>query len=119
MNKELRELYKRTLDEKWIPLLKKWHEKPDLIEYDKELTQKCPFCYETLDNRGNIQCHECKINPKICCDHGRGGYFDSFVKFSNYGKYLKKMIRLLKREKFLCLFKKKVDKSWGTKNIMK
>ena len=106
MNKELRELYKRTLDEKWIPLLKKWHEKPDLIEYDKELTQKCPFCYETLDNRGNIQCHECKINPKICCVWGRGGYFAGFVKASNYGNYLKKMIRLLKIEKFKCLFKK-------------
>lgn len=106
MNRKLRELYRKTLDEKWILLLRKWHEKPDLIENDKELTQKCSFCYETLDNRGNIQCHECKINPKICCDQGRGGYFANLVIASNYGKYLKKMIKLLKREKFKCLFKK-------------
>lgn len=107
MNKELRELYRRTLDEKWIPLLKKWHEKPDLIKLDNELTQRCPFCYEASNNHNySIQCYECKIDPKICCLWGRGGHFANLVRASNYGKYLKKMIRLLKIEKFKCIFKR-------------
>jgi len=107
MNRELRELYRRTLDEKWIPLLKEWHEKHDLIGTELKLAQRCPFCYEASNNHSYFkQCYECKINPKICCLWGRGGYFAKLVRASNYGKYLKKMIRLLKIEKFKCYLKK-------------
>ena len=107
MNRELRKLYKQTLKEKWLPLLKEWNKKQEISSL-YSIRNKCAFCYEA----GMCSmCSVCKINHKICDDFGKQGYYRN-RKFmdSDPKSYLKEMIRLLKIEKFKCLFKRNKKK---------
>ena len=111
MNKELRSLYDKCLKDKWLPLLKEWKKTHDkAILYEMGLGWRCAFCHEC-----NEYCKRCKINPEICNTGGAFGYYGlTSIQINFTEKYLKEMIKRLKREKFKCLFKltiKSMDKN--------
>ena len=102
MNRELRSLYDKCLKDKWLPLLEEWKKSHDLdLLRCMGIGHHCTFCYEC-----NNRCHNCKINPVICNSGGLGYYGQYSIRCNSTGTYLKKMIRLLKQEKFKCLFKR-------------
>jgi len=70
----LKKLYKQCLDEKWY-LIRKFY-----FEFEmKTRFLSCPFCQES-----DVNCHDCKINKKICSRMGKGGLH------AKYQKYMKK-----------------------------
>ena len=75
------------------------------------MSQLCSFCSDSInDNSKYIDCELCKINPKICGDYGSMGFYSIICNRTTTSfdtkKHLKKMVRLLKIEKFKCIFKK-------------
>lgn len=116
MDENLRNLYKRTLKKKWIPLLKSWnkfHSTSKLFVIG--INNRCPFCYDIALLDGTLHCERCKINHKICDNFGKRGYYNgaNHLEFINTTKFLKRMIRLLKIEKFKCIFKKECGNNNG------
>lgn len=119
MKKHTRKLYNETLKNKWIPLLKRYKKEQDDYFYELRgwIKQRCSFCFDVhspLYNKdGSIECERCKINPEICSDYGKKGFYSTIHSIihrdsaSDMRKYLKKMIKLLKKEKFKCIFKRK------------
>lgn len=74
MNKseELKEMYQRSLDEKWYKV-REDAKKKKLGDYG------CPFCSDVKPNLKD-DCSECKINPVICNNLGLGGLYLKFCR---------------------------------------